>query len=203
MRAVVTTPVDIPRSSARSMIVLTLFVRVASAQNSLRAMLWSTEMAPSLVLMPATMAVAVGAESEVCWFALAVTDKARSLNLSKLSRFHSPSTPRCWPSRMRAAVTVDTPMPSPTKRITFFARRVFSSRLTSLFASTADLPALNHSAPEVGTGEAEALSASAGAAAPPSTVRLAATTSEIRDFDFMCGSPLPSAVGEVWRGPEH
>jgi hypothetical protein len=66
MRAVDTTPVDIPRSSARSMIVLTRFARVASAQNSLRVMLWSTEMAPSLVLMPATMAVAVGAESDVC-----------------------------------------------------------------------------------------------------------------------------------------
>jgi hypothetical protein len=87
--------------------------------------------------------------------------------------------------------------------MTFFARRVFRSRFTSLFDWTADLPARNHSAPEVGTGAAKTLSASAGAAAPPSTVRLAATTSEILEFDFMCGSPLPSAGGEGWRGPEH
>jgi hypothetical protein len=67
----------------------------------------------------------------------------------------------------------------------------------------ADWPALNHPAPEAGTGAPEAPSAIAGAEAPPSTVRLAATASEILEFDFMFGSPLPAAGEEVCRGPEH
>ena len=55
-------------------------------------------------------------------------------NRSKLSEFSSPHIPFCWPSRMRAAVTVVTPMPSPMKRMTFFALRRFG--LSFRFAST-------------------------------------------------------------------
>ena len=43
---------------------------------------------------------------------------------SQASTLDSPSTPRCWPSKIRAAVTVEKPMPSPTIRMTFLARLV-------------------------------------------------------------------------------
>ncbi len=41
---------------------------------------------------------------------------------------NSPSSPACWPAKIRLAVTVETPMPSPTNRITFFARFTFGWR---------------------------------------------------------------------------
>jgi hypothetical protein len=43
----------------------------------------------------------------------------------------SPSTPRLWPSKMRAALIVEMPMPSPTNRMTFLARPVLGRRASA------------------------------------------------------------------------
>lgn len=63
--------------------------------------------------------------------------------LSNDSRFSSPGLPASWPSRIRAAVTVLTPMPSPTNRITFLAGRLISR--TDLLSWMNCWPAYNQS----------------------------------------------------------
>lgn len=50
------------------------------------------------------------------------------------NEFRSPTRPFFWPSYMRLAVTVGTDIPSPIKKITFFATFLFSDRY-SLFRS--------------------------------------------------------------------
>ena len=93
--------------------------RAASATFS--ASVGATDNAPSLACQPVTMAVAVGAESGICWLAVNVRTRAVCGKSSKLRRLSSPDCPRRCPSRMRAAVMVVMPMPSPTKRITLRA----------------------------------------------------------------------------------
>ena len=66
-------------------------------------------------------------------------DSARLGNFSKDSRFSSPDFPYFWPAYILPAVTVDTPMPSPRNRITFFAtlvlRLMFSASCKVAWAS--------------------------------------------------------------------
>ncbi len=66
-RAVDTTPVHIPRSSACSRIVRSRFSGRAAAAKSGPITLGAIESIPSLVLLPVTIEVIVGAESETCW----------------------------------------------------------------------------------------------------------------------------------------
>lgn len=56
---------------------------------------------------------------------------------SKLRAFSSPVSPRSWPSRMRAAVTVEIPMPSPTNRMTLRALPLLLARKARLRATVA------------------------------------------------------------------
>jgi hypothetical protein len=68
MRVVVTTPVESPRSSARSKRVRSSWPATPAA--SPRATVSSTPITPARVFAPLSMAVAVPAESGVCWFVL-------------------------------------------------------------------------------------------------------------------------------------
>jgi hypothetical protein len=69
MRAVETTPVHMPRSSACSRIVVSRFSGFAAATGSGPITFGAIESMPSLALLPVTIAVMVGAESGVCWLA--------------------------------------------------------------------------------------------------------------------------------------
>ena len=96
---------------------------------------------PTLVLTPLRKAVAVPAESATCWSTLYVLERADHGKCSQLRTYSSPVWFSFWPARMRAAVTVVTLIPSPRKKIVFFAVWVigFLSKL-SLMSST---PSLN------------------------------------------------------------
>ena len=100
--------------------VRTLWARVTSSQEFLARDARSTEIAPSLVLMPATIAVAVGAESEVCWLALAVTDSARSSKRSKLTVPPLVHSAQLAVGDAGGGHGRDAHASSPTNRITFF-----------------------------------------------------------------------------------
>ena len=119
MRAVEIIPVDLPAISASSNAVTSSLP--ATVLHSPRSISSSTPITPTSVFTPLIMAVMVPAESGVCASTLYVLDNPENGNLPKLSWFSSPSSPFNWPSRIRAAVMVEMPMPSPTNRITFFA----------------------------------------------------------------------------------
>src|SRR5690606_38143891 len=81
-----------------------------------------TPIAPMGAFAPVALAVRVPAESGVCASVLYVLLKAVYGKRSHDSKFSSPLWPARWPSRMRAAATVVRLIPSPRKRMTFFAR---------------------------------------------------------------------------------
>ena len=58
-------------------------------------------------------------------------DRPRLGNFSKDNRFSSPDFPCFWPAYILPPVTVDTPMPSPRNRITFFATLVLHLRFSA------------------------------------------------------------------------
>src|SRR5690606_8096302 len=98
---------------------------------------------PAFVFWPVMIALIVGAESDVCCVTLYVFESAEKGKRSKLRRFSSPLSPRSWPSRIRAAVSVETPMPSPMNSITFFALRYLY--LTFFAESIIDQPSRRQS----------------------------------------------------------
>ena len=59
---------------------------------------------------------------------------------SKLRAFSSPVSPRSWPARMRAAVTVEMPMPSPTNRMTLRALPLLLLARKARFRATVACP---------------------------------------------------------------
>ena len=126
----VTTPVRRPRCSASSSSVVKRYC--AAARQSPRTASGPTLTIPCRAFRPVISAVIVPAESGTWASTLYVFTNATWGNRSNARKFSSPGCPRFWPSRMRAAVTVATPIPSPTNRMTLRAGPRASAALATL-----------------------------------------------------------------------
>ena len=101
-------------------------------------------LSPASVLTPVRNAVAVPAESGTCWSTLKVLESAVQGKRSQLNTFSSPVSRGflICPLKMRAAVTVVTLIPSPRKRIAFFA--VWAIGFSFRFSFMSLAPFVNH-----------------------------------------------------------
>lgn len=118
------------------------FLPTLSVQKFLERERFASFDLPALVFTPFKKAVPVPAESGTCWSTLYVLDRADHGNFSQLRTYSSPDWFNIWPARIRAAVVVVIPIPSPRNKIVFFAVWVSGCLLRlSLMSFT---PSLNH-----------------------------------------------------------